>query len=148
MKVECQCGSVAFDTPQSAPLSVYHCHCTECQKQSSSAFGTSAIFPADAVFPLSKELQSRLNVWTRPAKENRTMDCYFCKECGVRIFHRIREADGTERPTVSVKGGLVDGLDWSKAKHIYTRSAVVPIPAGAERWEATPEVMEGRNTKQ
>lgn len=75
------------------------------------------------------------------------MDCYFCKICGVRVFHRIRKPDGIERDTVSVKGGCIEGLDWSGAKHIFTRSAVVPIPEGAEQWEAAPGKMEGRNPK-
>jgi hypothetical protein len=72
------------------------------------------------------------------------MDCYFCKSCGVRIMHRIREPDGQERETVSVKGGVIEGLCWKGAKHIYTESAVVEIPPNAERWETTPETMEGR----
>lgn len=72
------------------------------------------------------------------------MDCYFCRECGVRVMHRIRDADRKERDTVSIKGGLVEGLDWKGAKHIYTRSAVVSIPDGVESCEGAPEKMEGR----
>lgn len=94
---------------------------------------------------MSDDLKSKLNCWTRPAKAGRTMDCYFCKNCGVRIMHRIREADGQERSAVSIKGGVVQGLSWDGVKHIYARSAVVEIPAGAERWETTPDVMEGRS---
>ncbi len=135
MDVACQCGAVNFKTPTPAPLSVYHCHCVDCQKQSASAFGTSAIFPAEGIFPLSPELQDGLILWTRPSQEGRTVDCYFCKQCGVRILHRIRDADGTMRSSVSVKGGLVAGLDWQSAKHIFARSAVVPIPSGAEVYE-------------
>lgn len=72
------------------------------------------------------------------------MDCYFCKNCGVRVFHRIRNPDGSERETVSVKGGCIEGLDWTGAKHIFARSAVFPIPEGAVRYEAGPVKMEGR----
>lgn len=147
MEVSCQCGTVTFTTPTAAPMAVYHCHCTECRKQSASAFGTSAIFPAAGLFPLAAELAARLGVWTRPANEGRTMDCYFCTTCGVRVMHRIREADGTERDTVSIKAGLVDGLDWTGAPHIYTRSAVVELPAGVEQWEGPPPVMVGRREK-
>ncbi|KAJ4412463.1 hypothetical protein N0V82_008782 [Gnomoniopsis sp. IMI 355080] len=138
MRVSCQCGSVNFDTPQSKPLALYHCHCTQCQKQSASAFGTSAIFPAEGIFPLSPDLQSKLRVWTRPTKEGRTTDGYFCNICGVRVLHRKRNADGSETSNVSVKGGLVDGLDWSQGEHIFTDTAVFPIPPGAIRWEGTP----------
>ncbi|KAG7284463.1 hypothetical protein NEMBOFW57_010836 [Staphylotrichum longicolle] len=144
MEVACQCGTITLTTPTPSPLAVYHCHCTECRKQSSSAYGTSAIFPAAGLFPLSPELASKLGVWTRPANEGRTMDCYFCKECGGRVMHRIREPDGTERDTVVFKGGLVKGLNWKGAPHIYTRSAVVEIPEGVERWEGAPDRMPGR----
>jgi hypothetical protein len=33
---------------------------------------------------------------------------------------------------VSVKGGCIDGLDWKNAVHIWTKSAMVPIPEGSE----------------
>lgn len=33
---------------------------------------------------------------------------------------------------ISVKGGCISGLDWSKAIHIWTNSAMVPIPEGSE----------------
>lgn len=59
-------------------------------------------------------------------------------------MHRIREADGTERETVSIKGGLVQGLDWSQAIHIYTRYAVVDIPEGVLSFEDAPDTIPGR----
>jgi hypothetical protein len=139
MIVSCQCGAVHFETPSPAPLDVYHCHCLECRKQSASAFGTSAIFPARGLFPLPVDLVAKLSCYTRPTDSGGTMDCYFCTQCGVRMFHRGRSPDGTERSTVSIKGGCVEGLDWSNGKHIYTRSAVVPIPHGAEQWRESPE---------
>ncbi|KAL2130004.1 hypothetical protein VTI74DRAFT_7026 [Chaetomium olivicolor] len=148
MEVTCQCRTVSFLTPTPSPLAVYHCHCTECRKQSSSAYGTSAIFPAAGLFPLSADLSSKLAVWSRPSNEGRTVDCYFCKECGVRVMHRIREPDGTERDTVIMKGGLVQGLKWEGAAHIYTKSAVVEIPKGVERWEGAPGEMPGRKEKE
>ena len=40
--------------------------------------------------------------------------------------------------TVSIKGGLVKGLDWATAVHIWTKRAVVPIPDGVVRWEEEP----------
>jgi hypothetical protein len=144
MNVKCQCGNVRFTTSLPKPISVYHCHCTECRKQSASAYGTSAIFPADGLFPLSQDLEAKLGMWTRATDQGNTTDCYFCKVCGVRLFHRIRGKDGRERPTVSIKGGLVEGLEWKNAAHIWTRSAVVPIPPGVESYEREPPAMPGR----
>lgn len=139
MQVACQCGAVSFTTPAPAPLGLHHCHCTECRKQSASAYGTSAVFPAAGLFPLSADLAAKLGLWTRPANEGRTVDCYFCKDCGVRVMHRIREADGSERETVNIKGGLIEGLEWKGASHIFTKSAVVDIPDGVKTWEGEPE---------
>jgi hypothetical protein len=144
MEVTCECKNVHFTTPTPSPLKVYHCHCIECRKQSASAYGTSAIFPAAGLFPLAADLASKLRLWTRPTDSGGSMDCYFCKECGVRVLHRIRDKDGTERDTVSIKGGLVTGLDWTGAAHIYTRSAVVDVPKGVETWEAAPGETVGR----
>jgi hypothetical protein len=45
MEASCQCKAVTFKTPTPKPLALYICHCHDCQRQSSSAFGTSAIFP-------------------------------------------------------------------------------------------------------
>ncbi|KAK4118683.1 hypothetical protein N657DRAFT_651048 [Parathielavia appendiculata] len=144
MEVTCQCGAVTFTTPTPKPLALYHCHCTECRKQTASAYGSSAIFPAAGLFPLSANLSSKLGVWTRPTDSGGSMDCYFCRECGVRVMHRIKGPDGVERDTVSIKGGLLGGLDWKGAPHIYTRSAVVELPEGVDTWEGAPEGMVGR----
>ncbi|KAI1746973.1 Mss4-like protein [Xylaria castorea] len=141
LTVRCQCGRVAFQTPTVDMISLYHCHCTECRKQSGSAFGTSAIFPADGIFPLSSEVESKIKKYTRDTDKGDTMDCYFCTECGSRLFHRIVGRDGVPRPTVSVKGGCVEGLDWSGGKHIYVRSAVIKISDEWETYETVPPKM-------
>lgn len=47
--------------------------------------------------------------------------------------------EGDQPDVVAVKGGLLEGLDWAGGKHIFCRSAVVPIPGGAETWEAEPD---------
>ena len=75
-----------------------------------------------------------MGVWTRQTDSGGTMDCYFCKVCGTRVAHVRRGGKA-----VSVKGGCIEGLDWEGAKHIFVRSAVVPIPEEAEKWEADPD---------
>ncbi|RXG42220.1 hypothetical protein VDGE_02292 [Verticillium dahliae] len=139
MNVACQCGSIAFRTPTPAPVAVYLCHCNECRRQSSSAFGVSATFPAADLPPLSDPaLRARLGVWSRATKSGTTIDCYFCKTCGARIVHHGRSAQGVARPTANIKGGLIEGLSLEGASHIWAREAVVPIPAGAVSWPESP----------
>lgn len=129
MQASCQCGAVKFKTPTPEPLDLYHCHCIECRKQSSSAFGTSAIFPA---FPLPDNLP--LSCYTRKTDSGGLLDCYFCMICGARVLHSRQG-----KKTVSVKGGCLEGLDWSKAKHIWCSRAVVKIPEGVQRWDKEPD---------
>lgn len=139
MDVKCQCGTVTFKTTTDKPIAIYHCHCLECRKQSGSAFGTSAIFTSEGLIPLSEELEAKMGVWTRPTEPGGMMDCYFCKNCGARLMHRARDENGSERGTVSIKAGCVEGLEWKGGIHIYTRSAVWPIPEGAEQFENGPD---------
>lgn len=122
MEASCQCGAVSFKTPLPKPLALYICHCSACRRQTSSAFGTSAIFPR---FPLPDA--KLLNCYTRPTTSGHTLYCYFCKNCGTRLLHTT-----PDKNVVSVKGGCIDGLDWKTAIHIWTNSAMVPIPEGSE----------------
>ncbi|KAH3919727.1 hypothetical protein HBI56_030370 [Parastagonospora nodorum] len=133
MNGSCACGAVAYTTPTTKPLMLFHCHCIDCRKQSSSAFGTSAIFPYFSVAD-----NPSVSNFIRQCDSGRTQRCYFCKTCGSRILHAHIVQDGTPK-VVAVKGGLLEGLDWSGAMHIYCRSAVAPIPEGAMRWEAEPD---------
>lgn len=129
-KISCQCGTVTFPASLPKPLAVYICHCTECQKQSASAFGITAMFPAEGMWPLPENVQPFVEKWTRPTDAGNTLEGYFCKCCGVRLLHRPILPDGTPKPILSVKGGCVEGLTLEGAKHVYVRSALVPVPPG------------------
>jgi hypothetical protein len=51
-----------------------------------------------------------------------------------------RTAQG--KNVVSVKGGCLEGLDYKTAIHIWTKSAMVPIPEGAESHDGEPSESE------
>ncbi|KAF2114026.1 Mss4-like protein [Lophiotrema nucula] len=133
MNGSCACGSVKFTTPTDTPKNLYHCHCVDCRKQSASAFGTSAIFP---FFKLD-ENNPAVSFFSRTCDSGRKQRCYFCNKCGSRILHAHVYED-KDPEVVAVKGGILEGLKWEGAKHIYTRSAVVPIPEGVEKYEGDP----------
>jgi len=113
---------------------LFHCHCIDCRKQSASAFGTSAIFPFFSVAN-----HPSVASFVKEADSGRKKYCYFCKECGSRIIHATI-VEGGNPQSISVKAGLLDGLDWTGGMHIFCRSAVVPIPEGVRRWEAEPDL--------
>ncbi|KAK0630027.1 Mss4-like protein [Bombardia bombarda] len=139
MDARCQCGAVSFKTPTPRPLALYICHCHDCRRQTGSAFGTSAIFQR---FPLpNAEL---LSCYVRPTSTGESLYCYFCKSCGTRLIHTT-----PGKNVVSVKGGCIDGLDWTTAIHIWTKSAMVPIPeSGTETDSEEPELTVYRETQE
>lgn len=120
------------------------CHCTACQKQSASAFGSSAFYPVEPFLAnLPPETKGRLKVYTHPTDAGNVMHCYFCPECGVRLFQISHSRADGGRPLgmegmVAVKAGVVEGLEWRDVVHIWTRSAVVGIPEGETRYEMGP----------
>lgn len=129
----CQCGGIRYAL-RDAPEAVYVCHCTECRKQSASAFGISLIVRADA-FELTRGAP---RVWRRPTETGHRLDCWFCPACGGRVWH----ASSGSPDVRSVKGGTLDDPpDLTGAVHIFTRSrlAGVEIPAGAPCFPGEPE---------
>ena len=99
----CQCGRQRYRIT-ALPLSLYACHCRECQKQSSSAFGLSMPVPREA-FECDME---RLAHWTRMGASGRQVVTRFCPECGSRLFHE----PARDPALVNVKPGCLDDNSW------------------------------------
>lgn len=126
----CQCGALRYEA-DTAPLGLYVCHCAECRRQSASAFGISVIIDA-AAFRL---VRGTAKCWERGADSGRRLACWFCPDCGGRLWH-----DG-RRGTVSIKGGTLDAPpDLSRAVHIWTLRKLpgVAIPEGAVSYPEEP----------
>jgi len=123
----CQCGGVRYK--------IYICHCAECRKQSASAFGISLIVKAKS-FALTRGSPQR---WCRPTDSGRTLKCYFCPNCGSRVWH----GDAARDETLSIKGGSLDEpIDVSAAAHIWTTRKLqgVIIPELAEQHPREPNL--------
>ena len=130
----CQCGAVRYEI-SSPPVELYVCHCRECQKQSSSAFGISAIFRRSD-FRLT---QGAVKSWTRDADSGGRVKCNFCPDCGSRLWHEDGDALET---TVSVKAGSLDRpIDLTNAVHIWTSRKLpgVIIPEGTTQSPQEPD---------
>ena len=129
----CQCGAVRYELT-APPVEIFVCHCRECRKQSASAFGISVIMRSADV----RHLSGKLKKWSRPTDSGNTLDCFFCPECGSRVFH----GDLTTAETISVKGGSLDippNLD--QAQHIWTSRKLqgVVIPEMACQFPGEPD---------
>jgi len=127
----CQCGKVRY-TLSGPPVVFYICHCTECQKQSSSAFGESfRVRVADLA------VTGTLSAYERPTDSGSTVRCEFCPDCGSRLFHR-RPGHGEN---LNIKAGTLDDTSWLvPAGHIWTDSKQgwVEIPADALNYARQP----------
>lgn len=106
----CQCGQVRYEL--TGPVQeLFVCHCTECRKQSASTFGISVIVRSADV----RLLQGTLKQWSRPTDSGRVLDCFFCPDCGSRVWH----GDKKSNETISIKGGSLDEpADVTSAVHI------------------------------
>ena len=110
----CQCGQLRYRVTK-LPMTLYCCHCTECQGQASSAFGMSLRVAADAV-----EIEGEYGSFTRDEGRASAAEGIFCPKCGSRIIHRGRGEDSGS----SIKAGSLDQKDWlHPVGHIWTDSA-------------------------
>lgn len=128
----CQCGAVRYFI-HTTPVVLYICHCTECQKQASSAFGQSLRIQTDSL-TATGDMAERI----REMPGGRNVRGQFCPNCGTRLFHR-RTAYAE---LMNVKAGTLDDTSWLRpAGHIWTRSkqAWVQIGDGELSYETQPD---------
>lgn len=110
----CQCGAIRYRVT-GAPLTLYACHCTECQKQSASAFGLSLWVERSDLEIVSGEPRH----WERLADSGNTTRCAFCPDCGSRLYHEASDDPGI----YSLKGGSLDAIaGLTPVGHIWVRS--------------------------
>ncbi len=111
----CQCGAVRYELT-GEPLPAIVCHCTECQKQTSSAFGMT--------LPVAKRdfrlMSGTLKEWRRMADSGRELACYFCPECGSRVYH----SSSLGPDYWHLKPGTLDDTSWlAPVAQVWTNSA-------------------------
>jgi hypothetical protein len=108
----CQCGNVKYEVTE-APLTTVACHCKDCQKLSTSAFSLTMILNRSGFKILSGELKR----WKRPTAAGGTAVCWFCPNCGNRIFHENPEMPNLIRLK---PGTLEDTSVLEPQAHVWT----------------------------
>ena len=129
----CQCGACRYEVTAS-PLTLYVCHCLDCQRQSASGFGMSMPVPRTG-FTLTRGAPRQ---WRRTAASGRTVACAFCGDCGTRLFHAPQRNDAI----VNLKPGTLDDTSWLRpVGHLWTARAQpwMVIPGDGLAYPSQPE---------
>jgi hypothetical protein len=133
----CQCGAVRYEITR-PPRVVYTCHCTECQTQSGSAFAMAAVIPQENF----RITQGHPKMYVRQTSPTKAMECWFCAECGTRLYHVPGGA--AAYPNCNIKPGTLDDSSWLvPTVHFWTRSAQpwVTFPQGVTCYETQPPTL-------
>lgn len=127
----CQCGRVRYRL-SAQPLLLVACHCQECQRQSGSAFGMSLMVPESGFSVLGE-----LKLFERSSDSGRPLRCFFCPECGTRIYHQPSYAGGV----INIKAGTLDDTSWLRPQmHAWVskQQPWVVIPEGTPKHPTQP----------
>ncbi|TAJ84610.1 GFA family protein [Reyranella sp.] len=100
MTGSCRCGQVKFEI-SAPPLMTAACHCTGCQRMSSSAFSLTAMVPADAFAVVQGEL-------VIGGLRGPQLHHHFCPSCMSWMFTRIEGIDAF----LNVRPTLLDDPGW------------------------------------
>ena len=110
----CPCGELRYRVHE-APFTIYTCHCTDCQRLSTSAFTLTM-----PIRPQALEItRGRLRTWVRTAESGNQLPQHVCENCGVRIY-----SEPATRGTYSLRCGSLDDTSWIEpVAAIWMRSA-------------------------
>ncbi len=127
----CQCGAVRYRLTAS-PLSVYNCHCKDCQRFSGAAWSMSMIV-RDEDFEL---LSGAIARYERVADSGNVIGMNFCANCHGWVWN-----DPPARGIKVARAGTLDNMDWaapvgniwteSKAAWVEIDPGLVNFPRGA-----------------
>lgn len=126
----CQCGRIRYSL-SAKPLVFYLCHCTECQRHTSSAFGESLRFRREDM-----DVSPGLINFSRMSESGKLRQGWFCPHCGVRIWHGT---EGSEE--INIKAGTLDDTSWLlPAGHIWcsSKQPFIPVAENELSYEGQP----------
>jgi hypothetical protein len=128
----CLCGAIRYRVTDE-PLTVYACHCTDCQKRSGSAFGISMWVNHKAI----EVTQGEPAVQQALTEDGQVRTMRVCPRCFTRLWSEPRP----DSHVAIVRGGtLEDTSSLRPIAHLWTRSAQpwVTYPEGATKFDTQP----------
>jgi hypothetical protein len=130
----CLCGGVTYSV-DAEPVWQGVCHCSNCQRQTASAFSPIVGVPSEA---LAVEGDTLASFKTASEGYQSTTERRFCSACGSPIFSTIESMPGM----AFLKAGTLDDTSWFEpVAEIWTRSAQswAPEIENVARFERIPE---------
>jgi len=130
----CLCGAARYEVV-SEPLTLYACHCTDCQTSSGSSFTLILIVPPESIEVRAGAPRPYERVRASGSRKN----VFRCPDCLTPLWGARPEGRFW-----SVYAGTLDAsASLRPVGHIWTRSAQpwVEIPAGSLRYEQEPDSM-------
>lgn len=130
----CLCGNITYSV-DAEPVWQGICHCSNCQRQTASAFSMVVGVPSDALTVQGDTLGS---FKTASEGYQSTTERRFCSACGSPIFSVIESMPGL----AFVKAGTIDDISWFEpTAEIWAESAQPWAPhfEGVARYERIPE---------
>ena len=129
----CFCGAIRYRF-EGEPLTLYACHCTDCQRQSGASFSLSMVVFRDAI----ELLQGEPSLFEITMPDGRVKNGRFCATCGTLLW-----VEPIKFPGIAILApGTLDDTSWiNPVAHIWTRSAQpwTTIPEGVLRFEGQAE---------
>ena len=132
----CQCGKIRYAIT-GEPQLVYACHCTECQRATSSAFSMGLVL-TEGAFRLSGAEPRPVQ---RATESGRTTTRWVCSECGTWVCSGAKPGSATPNTVRVVRAGTLDDTSWLRpTTHYWTRSKQlwITLPEGDRIFETQP----------
>ena len=129
----CACGRVRYDLIAD-PITLYACHCTDCQTETGSSFTLSLFVHEGSILLVRGDPRSR--EYRLP--DGRERRSHRCPDCDVSLWGNPRRFP----ELLNLQPGTLDETSWLRpVGHIWTRSRQpwVVIPEGALCYEQQPE---------
>lgn len=112
----CLCGAIRYRC-EGEPLTLYTCHCTDCQRQTGAAFGMSLMVLREKLQLLSG---TPVTYTKRMPDDGREKYAKLCGTCGSRVWVEFSMAPAV----ANIKPGTLDNTRWLQPiGHIWTGSA-------------------------
>ena len=132
----CLCGAVRYRV-RGEPIGITLCHCTDCQKQSGSAFSMSMVLRREQLSIEAGDVAT----YHCLADSGADKHAYFCRNCGGRIYNTLSSMP----ETLNLKPGTLDDTSWlSPQLQVWTKSKQPWLTMGGlHSFEENPRLSKG-----